>query len=97
MTASVVLSAPDEVRALPCRTHDPDMWFAESPVLLEQAKRLCRECPVRGACLEGALARREPWGVWGGFIVVRGTILAYKRGRGRPPRQPSGVAAGETS
>lgn len=87
MTALVVTDTdPDE---LPCRVHDPDLWFAESSVLLERAKELCLGCPIRVACLEGALARREPWGVWGGHIVESGTVLAFKRGRGRPPRRPA--------
>ncbi len=37
-------------------------------------------------CLEGAIDRREPWGVWGGQLLVNGKILATKRGRGRPPK-----------
>jgi WhiB family redox-sensing transcriptional regulator len=71
-------------RALPCRVQDPDLWFAESPAQLEQAKTLCTECPVRAACLAGALDRAEPWGVWGGEIFDRGVVIARKRPRGRP-------------
>ena len=65
---------------LPCRVYDPDLWFAESPAELEVAKSFCADCPARAACL----ARREPWGVWGGQIFERGQILARKRPRGRP-------------
>lgn len=68
----------------PCREHDPELWFAESPARLEQAKLLCAPCPVRRECLSGALQRAEPWGVWGGEILHRGVVVAYKRGRGRP-------------
>ena len=35
-------------------------------------------------CLEGALERREPWGVWGGEIFDAGHVIARKRARGRP-------------
>jgi WhiB family redox-sensing transcriptional regulator len=71
-------------QALPCHLVDPDLFFAESPVDVERAKALCADCPVRIACLAGALARREPWGVWGGQLVVQGVVLARKRPRGRP-------------
>ena len=71
-------------RPLPCREDDPDLWFAESPAQLELAKERCRDCPVRDACLAGALARGEPWGVWGGEIFERGVVIARKRPRGRP-------------
>ena len=80
-------------RALPCRVQDPDLWFAESPNLLEEAKRLCVECPARAACLAGALDRAEPWGVWGGEIFDRGVVIARKRPRGRPPKVRSEAAA----
>lgn len=69
---------------LPCRTQDPDLWFAETPAKLEQAKELCTDCPARVGCLAGALSRREPGGVWGGEIFDRGRIVARKRPRGRP-------------
>lgn len=69
---------------LPCRTGDADLWFAESPAQLEQAKALCAPCPVKAECLAGALSREEPWGVWGGEIFERGLIVPRKRPRGRP-------------
>ena len=69
---------------LPCHAAEPDLWFAEDPADLEQAKTLCAGCPVRRACLATALERAEPWGVWGGEIFDRGMMLARKRSRGRP-------------
>ena len=68
---------------LPC-TEDPELFFAESPQGVEQAKAMCRECRARIACLTGALERREPWGVWGGELLMRGAIVPRKRPRGRP-------------
>jgi WhiB family redox-sensing transcriptional regulator len=69
---------------LPCRVADAELWFAESPADVEAAKALCRDCPVRSACLAGALERREPWGVWGGELFVAGVVVPRKRPRGRP-------------
>jgi WhiB family redox-sensing transcriptional regulator len=71
-------------RNLPCHLHDPDLWFAEAPGDLDRAKALCATCPVRGACLAGAMRRNEPFGVWGGEIFLQGKVIPFKRGRGRP-------------
>src|SRR3974390_1576048 len=68
---------------LPC-TDDPELFFAESPDDVETAKALCRGCPARATCLAGALERREPRGVWGGELFLRGMIMPRKRPRGRP-------------
>jgi WhiB family transcriptional regulator, redox-sensing transcriptional regulator len=68
---------------LPC-TDDPELFFAEAPQDVEAAKALCRGCRARAACLEGALERHEPWGVWGGELLLRGVIVPRKRPRGRP-------------
>lgn len=68
----------------PCHVLDPETWFAETPEGLEHAKSLCRGCPLRLMCLQGALERREPWGVWGGEIFADGRVIARKRTRGRP-------------
>jgi WhiB family redox-sensing transcriptional regulator len=70
-------------RELPCRA-EPELFFAEHPADLLRAKMLCRDCPVRSACLAGALQRREPCGVWGGELLLRGAVIADKRPRGRP-------------
>lgn len=85
------LSAPSELSEpqprtaeLPCHTVDPDLWFAESPADVETAKALCAPCPLKEACLAGALERREPWGVWGGQLVLSGVVVPRKRPRGRP-------------
>jgi len=72
---------------LACGTN-PDLFFAESPQDVARAKELCAGCPVRAACLADALDRAEPWGVWGGELLLRGVIVPTKRARGRP-RKPS--------
>ena len=77
--------SPAPVRhPVPCREEDPELWFAETPDDVEFAKALCGTCPVQQACLDGALRRREPWGVWGGQLLVAGAVVPRKRPRGRP-------------
>ena len=76
---------------LPC-TDDPDLFFAESPADVEAAKELCQGCRIRVACLEGALERREPWGVWGGELLLRGAVVPRKRPRGRPRKADAELA-----
>lgn len=68
----------------PCRSYDPDLWFAERPEDVALAQELCGDCALRAACLAGALERREPWGVWGGELFERGQVVARKRRPGRP-------------
>jgi WhiB family transcriptional regulator, redox-sensing transcriptional regulator len=65
-----------------------DVFFSRELNDIARAKRLCLGCPALVPCLEGALERREPWGVWGGQLFVDGTIVATKRRRGRPPKVP---------
>ena len=69
---------------IPCRSGNPELWFAEQAPQIAEAKTLCASCPIVTACLQGALDRQEPWGVWGGQVFVDGEIVAQKRGRGRP-------------
>jgi WhiB family transcriptional regulator, redox-sensing transcriptional regulator len=76
---------------LPC-TDDPELFFAEAPADVEAAKALCQGCRIRVACLEGALERREPWGVWGGELLLRGVIVPRKRPRGRPRKEDAELA-----
>jgi WhiB family transcriptional regulator, redox-sensing transcriptional regulator len=77
---------------VPCR-HEPDLFFAEAPEDIRLAKLLCEHCPVRAACLAGALRRGEPWGVWGGALFDRGMVIADKRPRGRPRKAAAPAGA----
>lgn len=64
------------------------LFFSDELLDIAAAKRICASCPVIEPCLEGALARKEPLGVWGGQLFSNGRILAAKRRRGRPPKNP---------
>jgi WhiB family transcriptional regulator, redox-sensing transcriptional regulator len=64
------------------------LFFSEELQDIARAKAICLQCPVIAECLEGALERREPWGVWGGQLFLNGRVLANKRRRGRPPKVP---------
>ena len=69
-----------------CRNQNTptDVFFSEDIGEIAHAKRICAECPVLAACLEGAIARQEPYGVWGGQLFLHGRMIAQKRRRGRP-------------
>ena len=62
------------------------LFFSEELQDIATAKRICELCPTMAQCLEGALERREPWGVWGGQLLLNGKVLQSKRRRGRPPK-----------
>ena len=64
------------------------VFFSEELQDIAAAKNLCATCPVMLECLEGAIERHEPWGVWGGHMFVNGRILATKRRKGRPSNVP---------
>jgi WhiB family transcriptional regulator, redox-sensing transcriptional regulator len=82
-------SAPSGV-SLPCQHHNPALWFSSVPAELNLAKAYCDGCLRRQSCLQGALERAEPTGVWGGEIFEQGRVIAYKRPRGRPRKQAGG-------
>jgi WhiB family redox-sensing transcriptional regulator len=55
-----------------CRDEDPELFFpigTSGPALLqvEQAKAVCRRCPVTESCLQWALESGQDAGVWGGM------------------------------
>jgi WhiB family redox-sensing transcriptional regulator len=58
-------------RAL-CRDEDPELFFpigntGPAIVQLEQAKAVCRRCPVTDECLSWALESGQDAGIWGGM------------------------------
>ena len=55
-----------------CRDEDPDLFFpigSTGPALgqVEEAKAVCRRCPVQEECLRWALENNQDAGVWGGL------------------------------
>jgi len=64
------------------------LFFSDNVIDIARAKAMCALCPLRFECLQGALAREEPWGVWGGELLSGGRIVANKRPCGRPPKHP---------
>lgn len=57
-----------------CRDEDPELFFvtgrsdaAVNAPKIEQAKAVCRRCPVTDQCLQWALESGQDYGVWGEF------------------------------
>lgn len=56
-----------------CVGEDPEKWFHDdfsgtaANADTEEAKRICRGCPIREQCLTWALAHDIRFGVWGGL------------------------------
>lgn len=58
-----------------CRGNHSHLFFPPSTTERKEererrearAKSICLICPVKGQCLEYALAIREPYGIWGGL------------------------------
>jgi WhiB family redox-sensing transcriptional regulator len=50
-----------------CLGVDPELFYPTSDEAAEDAKAICRVCPVREPCLEHAITAREKQGVWGGL------------------------------
>jgi WhiB family transcriptional regulator, redox-sensing transcriptional regulator len=50
-----------------CAETDPEAFFPEKGGSTREAKRVCRGCEVKMACLDYALATDQRFGIWGGF------------------------------
>lgn len=64
------------------------LFFSDDEFDIARAKAICGRCGLAETCLAGALDRVEPYGVWGGKLVIDGVVVEVKRGRGRPPKTP---------
>ena len=69
------------------------LFFSEEFVDIQRAKAICSTCTSKVDCLNGALERSEPWGVWGGELLEEGRVCATKRPRGRPVTKSVRVTA----
>jgi WhiB family redox-sensing transcriptional regulator len=66
-----------------CRGMDPAIWYP-SPDVDEKswAIAICAKCPVRRQCLDHALQRREPLGIWGGKTAGQRRGIVARRALG---------------
>ncbi|MBV2362690.1 WhiB family transcriptional regulator [Streptomonospora nanhaiensis] len=67
-----------------CRDEDPELFFPignSGPAVLqiEEAKAVCRSCPVSAACLRWALETGQDGGVWGGMSEDERRALKRRR------------------
>jgi hypothetical protein len=74
------MSHTDWRAAAACRHEDPDLFFplgttGHAAVQAEQAKAVCRRCPVAEACLAYALAANVGEGIFGGLTDKERTAL----------------------
>lgn len=61
-----------QVASVPgCAGTDGEAWFSTNPGTVALCQRICAGCPLRRACLAGALARDEQYGIWGGRLFSR--------------------------
>jgi hypothetical protein len=87
------LASPTAVRTPAPRCADGNgtltpLFFSDDLIDIARAKAICRKCALTASCLREALAREEPWGVWGGELLLSGRIVTSKRPCGRPPKHP---------
>ncbi|MFJ6650572.1 WhiB family transcriptional regulator [Streptomyces sp. NPDC091290] len=69
-----------------CVGEDPELFFPigdTGPALLqiEEAKAVCRRCPLIESCLQDALDRNETSGVWGGLSETERRKLKRRAAR----------------
>ena len=67
------------------------LFFSDDDHDLARAKAVCRPCGLKATCLAGAIERQEPYGIWGGKLVLDGVPVEVKRKRGRPSKHPKPV------
>ncbi|MFC3997252.1 WhiB family transcriptional regulator [Nocardiopsis sediminis] len=68
-----------------CRDEDPELFFPignSGPAVfqIEEAKEVCRACPVTSSCLAWALETGQDGGVWGGMSEDERRALRRRRG-----------------
>ncbi|MER6917085.1 WhiB family transcriptional regulator [Streptomyces sp. NPDC000594] len=71
-----------------CREEDPELFFpigTTGPALLQidEAKAVCRRCPVMEQCLQWALEADQEHGVWGGLSESERRRMRRRAARNR--------------
>jgi WhiB family transcriptional regulator, redox-sensing transcriptional regulator len=71
-----------------CRDEDPELFFpigttGPAALQVEEAKAVCRRCPVVTDCLQWALDTGQDAGVWGGLSEDERRALKRRGARAR--------------
>ena len=71
-----------------CRDEDPELFFpigttGPAAMQIEEAKTVCRRCPVTTDCLTWALDTSQDAGVWGGLSEDERRALKRRGARAR--------------
>lgn len=71
-----------------CLGEDPELFFPHpsDSIGIEDARAVCRRCPVIDLCRDRALEDREQFGVWGGLSEDERRRITRRRDRYRDPR-----------
>ena len=75
-----------------CRGEDPELFFPKGTTTredvqqTENAKKICKTCPVKNECNEYAFSHAEPAGIWGGITEKERSVLLKKNTRQRRSR-----------
>ncbi|MFD3531374.1 WhiB family transcriptional regulator [Streptomyces sp. NPDC058664] len=74
------------IKAVCREEEDPDLFFpvgSTGPASLQaqEAKTVCRRCPVRRQCLAWAMEERQDFGVWGGLDEAERRALRRRTAR----------------
>ena len=72
--------SPPWMRWALCRDADPELFHPEpnkyTGPRVDEAKRICRHCPVRPACLRWAFETGDKWAILGGRPPTSGLASA---------------------
>lgn len=70
MTATVALMSQPTDEYVPVCTTDPERWTTTTPD--DEAKALCRACPLRWRCAREAWETPGAEGLWAGVVIAEG-------------------------
>lgn len=90
------MTTTDWRSAAACRTDDPDLWFPQGNtgpwlVQIEEAKAVCRRCPVIEQCLTYALQETPSDGIFAGLTALERSKV--RRAARRRHLAPAAVTA----
>jgi len=50
-----------------CRGEGVRTWFSGAPAMVDKARAVCADCPVRDECYQYAMSDPDLVGIWAGF------------------------------